>query len=703
MVTFKKTGVNVDRNQYRALTIKAIRVVISLFLLVSLLSLGACKGNVSSRVKVQLVKGGVYLYDKSTVELDISSYELCSTLPAVSGGISYVYGHGSETVDIVVDESGVGIATFYDPLIIQLPDYVQLTAGSYRCELGGLQLGDLIISRVNRVPVTPEKNIFPERGHQLYIVDFPEGVNFAPVGDEKRIFTTSVKFYNEHQGWEDPSYSVKILSTGKFTIGDHTYYLPIYPAETNFARLPAMIFGRESHELDEEYTLEVPDMSAFPYPEKLTYDLRTPRPFGHKLYYPLLDCSDGWQTELALINNDDSVSLTGTMLFYSDFGQLLAAYSVDLKAHGRREFSVINMLGADGDRVGYAVFEYLMGHPVGYANLSIRGRFRAAVPALADSANNQGEIFIPHIDSSDLWWTRVSFINTSVVDDKEVRIKTNNNFIFSIPVLSMGRSDFKFSDYVPEDLLPTLSSAKIINGEGIIGVELFGSTMNSSSKYLGGVQLSDDSTTTMYYPHTVSDDIWWTGVVGYNPQKIAARVTVTPYRADGKDLSDGFTGGQFEIGGEEKYIGAVSTLKFPVETAWFKLDSTQPLTGFELFGKVDGSQLAGYTSCNIDKKSGIFPKLEKAGWTGIAFVNIGAKTTNVHLYAYNDVGDLVAQSKPLILAANEKKVGDPRKLFEDEGDISLATYIVFDADSSIVGFQLNSSDDEMMLDGLPAL
>ncbi|MCK5679468.1 hypothetical protein KAI46_01500 [bacterium] len=36
-------------------------------------------------------------------------------------------------------------------------------------------------------------------------------------------------------------------------------------------------------------------------------------------------------------------------------------------------------------------------------------------------------------------------------------------------------------------------------------------------------------------------------------------------------------------------------------------------------------------------------------------------------------------------------------------DISSANYVTFDAVSPIVGFQLNSSSDGMMLDGLPAL
>ena len=46
-------------------------------------------------------------------------------------------------------------------------------------------------------------------------------------------------------------------------------------------------------------------------------------------------------------------------------------------------------------------------------------------------------------------------------------------------------------------------------------------------------------------------------------------------------------------------------------------------------------------------------------------------------------------------------IGFAEELFSK--DISSATYIAFSSDKNIVGFQLNGSEDEMMLDGLPAM
>ena len=64
-------------------------------------------------------------------------------------------------------------------------------------------------------------------------------------------------------------------------------------------------------------------------------------------------------------------------------------------------------------------------------------------------------------------------------------------------------------------------------------------------------------------------------------------------------------------------------LGLPAQTAWFKIDSTRPLSGFELFGTTDGNQLAAYAGGGgTGAKAGVFPKIEKnGGWTGIAFVN----------------------------------------------------------------------------------
>jgi hypothetical protein len=127
-------------------------------------------------------------------------------------------------------------------------------------------------------------------------------------------------------------------------------------------------------------------------------------------------------------------------------------------------------------------------------------------------------------------------------------------------------------------------------------------------------------------------------------------------------------------------------LNFPSETAWFKVDSTQPLTGFELFGTHDGTRLAGYSTVNINTAQGVFAKLDKEGWTGIAFVNSSNSAATVTLTAKNDSGNTITSST-LNLAAYEKQVNAADAFFNTP--ITTASYIHFSSDQDIVGFQLN--------------
>jgi len=144
----------------------------------------------------------------------------------------------------------------------------------------------------------------------------------------------------------------------------------------------------------------------------------------------------------------------------------------------------------------------------------------------------------------------------------------------------------------------------------------------------------------------------------------------------------------------------VSGLGLPAETAWLEITSGSPITGFELFGTMDGNQLAGYTGVGISRTGGVFAKVEDDGWTGIAFVNIEDSAAAVTLTAYADSGAVVA-TEAMIVPANAKVVDLAENLFTQ--NISAATCISYSSDREVVGFQLNGSSGGMMLDGLPGM
>ncbi len=235
----------------------------------------------------------------------------------------------------------------------------------------------------------------------------------------------------------------------------------------------------------------------------------------------------------------------------------------------------------------------------------------------------------------------------------------------------------------------------ITNASGVIGVELFGSTVGGNR--MEGIPLTDKTISTIYYPHVAGND-WWTGIVAYNPSELAGTFTITPY----SDQGNSFPSSTLSIAGKgRKYIGSVADLDLPAQTAWFKIDSTRPLIGFELFGTTNGNQLAAYAEGGgTGAKAGVFAKIEKNGWTGIAFVNTEANAASVTLTAYNDTGAAVAV-RTITVGSYAKVVNTAEGLFTQ--DISGATYIAYSSDRNVVGFQLNGSSDGTMLDGLPAL
>ncbi|MBE0556825.1 MAG: hypothetical protein IH628_06285, partial [Proteobacteria bacterium] len=210
------------------------------------------------------------------------------------------------------------------------------------------------------------------------------------------------------------------------------------------------------------------------------------------------------------------------------------------------------------------------------------------------------------------------------------------------------------------------------------------------------IPLTDKTASALYYPHVDSDG-WWTGVVAYNPSNSGCTITITPYTAQGEPLSPI----NRDLTAKETYVGVVSQLGLPAQTAWFRIDATSPITGFELFGTANGNQLAAYAGGNgTGAKAGVFAKIEKNGWTGIAFVNTEASEATVSLTAYNDNGAVVG-TQVLPVGGHAKVVKLAEEIFSQS--ISSATYITYSSDRNVVGFQLNGSSDGMMFDGLPAL
>jgi hypothetical protein len=425
----------------------------------------------------------------------------------------------------------------------------------------------------------------------------------------------------------------------------------------------------------------------------VTQNGATPPVTNAALYFPDVNTNFPWQTEIAIINTSDQ-TVTGALRGLNNEGQLIETKAVTLSARGRRQITIANEFTNHAD-IGYIIFDTASAAAVqGYTKLYIDGYYRAAIPAVKEV--NSSDIYISHIASNAQWWTGVSLLNTTSAT-KELTITFNNGQSVPYTLNANEHKVFTIEDLLNQRLQPDIQSAVITNASGIIGLELFGSNVGGSNQ-MDGILLTDKTAATLYYPH-VAGDGWWTGIVAYNPSASSCTITITPYSATGTSLSPLIR----SIAGKGKYIGTVVDLGFPAQTAWFKIDSTSPITGFELFGTADGNQLAAYAEkSGTSTKAGVFAKIEKnGGWTRIAFVNTEAIAASVTLTAYNDNGTVVA-TQPLSVPAHAKVVKPAEDIFFPQ-DISSATYIAYSSDRNVVGFQLNGTSDGTMLDGLPGL
>ena len=410
----------------------------------------------------------------------------------------------------------------------------------------------------------------------------------------------------------------------------------------------------------------------------------------HFLYFPHVDTSLPWQTEIAVINTSPTRSATGTLRALGNEGQLIETKAVTLPARGRRQITIADEFTRHTD-IGYIVFETDATEVQGYTKFYQAGIYRAAIPAVREV--NTSDIHISHIDPSAQWWTGLSLVNTTLTR-KDLTIVFNNGQSVPYTLTAKQHKTFTIASLFNNQPRPDIQSAVITNASGVIGLELFGSIVGGNQ--MDGILLTDNTASPLYYPHVAGDN-WWTGIVAYNPSESACTITITPYSVQGTPLSTLTR----PLAGKEKYIGLVSELGLPDQTAWFKIDSTRPLTGFELFGSADGSRVAAYAGGGgTGTMEGVFPKIEKNGWTGIAFVNTEDSTASVTLTAYKDDGSVVA-TQALFVGGHAKVVNLADAIFSQ--DIRSATYIAYSSDRNVVGFQLNGTSDGIMLDGLPGL
>jgi len=208
-----------------------------------------------------------------------------------------------------------------------------------------------------------------------------------------------------------------------------------------------------------------------------------------------------------------------------------------------------------------------------------------------------------------------------------------------------------------------------------------------------------------YLPHTAEGGGWWTFFNVLNSGSTAADLTMAAYDAEGNYLGASAKISRLKI--NQQLSGAPSNYFAPEvisKAAWYKLTSSVPLTGFEVFGSDQGS-LAGFSLPIADSSQLYLPHVaqDDQWWTGLSFVSAGTRLSEFHLEARDRTGRLLAEAGwPKYLGPGEKTVDVINNYFgwDFPAEIQWAS---IRSDSPITGFELFGTRDFKMMAAVPAL
>ncbi len=202
--------------------------------------------------------------------------------------------------------------------------------------------------------------------------------------------------------------------------------------------------------------------------------------------------------------------------------------------------------------------------------------------------------------------------------------------------------------------------------------------------------LEQNTGTTLYVAHVDNSDYWWTGIALINPDRTdIAIVDVIPITADGDVLTENAKRYLLEPG--ERYA-FVSKDEFPENAAWFEIDSSIPIMGYELFGTTNRKLLTGIDLISRPAAEVILPVVDSVNdWFGITIVNPSPEENKVSVKGYLN-GEVVFE-KEITLGSYSKWVGLLTDLYQGSVDM-----LKLDSRTGIVSFCLegNGHDDSTM-------
>ena len=108
------------------------------------------------------------------------------------------------------------------------------------------------------------------------------------------------------------------------------------------------------------------------------------------------------------------------------------------------------------------------------------------------------------------------------------RLPFSNGTVRTVSLPAFGQQTFTIAGLFDGQKQPTIGSAVVTGTSGVIGLQLF-----QKGNQLFGIVLKDEVQQTVYYPHTVTNEQWSTGIIVYNPAPASNAATITVFNEQG--------------------------------------------------------------------------------------------------------------------------------------------------------------------------
>jgi len=207
-----------------------------------------------------------------------------------------------------------------------------------------------------------------------------------------------------------------------------------------------------------------------------------------------------------------------------------------------------------------------------------------------------------------------------------------------------------------------------------------------------------------YLPHTAEGAGWWTFFAVTNAGYTGADVMFAAFDAGGQYL--GTSTKLVRIGINQQFAGSPSSFfasGMDAKAAWYKITSTAPLSGIEMFGSTGGT-LAAFPLTTASSQSLFLPHVavDSEWWTGISFVSGWVRAANVSMEARDGVGTILASASRLgVLKPGEKTVDQLQNYFGWDYPRG-SQWVGIRSDGPITGFELFGTQDFQMMAAVPA-